>query len=762
MQFQNPMNYPGFGAVLVLGCLGLATPRASAAVDPLSIGLFDASNPAYVKVPDAPGLPRVLILGDSISNGYTLLVRARLQGLANVHRPAENCGPSGNGLRRLHLWLGDEHWDVIHFNFGLHDMKYLDAEGNYVPPDKGKQVASVAQYEQNLRELVARLKQTGAKLIFATTTPVPANSRARIEGDERRYNEAALRVMKETGVAVDDLWSWVKPRQAEIQKVRDVHYLPEGYGQLADLVAANILSALPPRPHAANRADRLEWFRDQGFGLFIHWSFDVQIGTVISHSVVGASDDYVKRFYSELPPMFNPRSFYPEDWAALAKLAGIKYVVFTTKHHSGFCMYDTATTDFNVMHVPFHRDATAEIFQAFRHEGIAAGVYFSPDDFWWLNHHGITLKRKSPEVEPSHNPGLLAYDQAQVRELMTRYGKIDMVFLDGEANGLRELAWQIQPNTVVTRGAIRTPELHTMDKPLDEAWESCITMSHAWQYQPTSDVYKTGGECLSLLVQTRAEGGNLLLDVGPKPNGELPIQQEDRLREIALWMFVNGECIYGVRPWIITNEKTTWFTRKKATDTLYAILDEEKEWPYGAWKDIVLKSVRATAGTEVSVLGQNDKVLEYRNDVIPQTTWHQEKDGLHIRAMHAQRLHDDHTWPNPVVLKLTHVQPSFTPPRADSGTAGAKNGIANFTGILRNLGDAPSLAVGFEYRDTTGQDGDERNVGWTLTPATTLKAPGNFSATVRGLLPGHTYEMRTLVRHPLVTIYGDEMKFQAL
>src|SRR3954447_22583990 len=133
-----------------------------------------------------------------------------------------------------------------------------------------------------------------------------------------------------------------------------------------------------------NRPERLEWFRDQGFGLFIHWSLDSQTGVVISHSMVGASDDYLQRFVEELPKTFNPRKFYPQDWAALAKLAGIKYVVFTTKHHSGFTMFDSATTDFNIMQTPFRRDATAEIFKAFREQGIAAGVYFSPDDFWWL------------------------------------------------------------------------------------------------------------------------------------------------------------------------------------------------------------------------------------------------------------------------------------------------------------------------------------------------------------------------------------------
>src|SRR5215470_3426759 len=148
-------------------------------------------------------------------------------------------------------------------------------------------------------------------------------------------------------------------------------------------ITAVLFALLAAAAHAqdANRPERLEWFRDIGFGLFIHWNLDSQLGVVISHSMVGASDDYLKRFVEDLPKTFNPRKFNPQDWAALAKLAGVKYVVFTTKHHSGFTMFQTATTDFNIMNTPFHRDATADLLNAFREQGIAPGIYFSPDDF---------------------------------------------------------------------------------------------------------------------------------------------------------------------------------------------------------------------------------------------------------------------------------------------------------------------------------------------------------------------------------------------
>jgi alpha-L-fucosidase len=142
-----------------------------------------------------------------------------------------------------------------------------------------------------------------------------------------------------------------------------------------------------------NREARLESFRDLGFGMFIHWSVDGQLAGVISHSMVGADDEYVDRYINELPKTFNPRKFHPEDWAAVTKLAGMKHVVFTAKHHSGFTIFKTATTDYGVMNTPFKRDITAEVLAAFREQGIAPGLYYSPDDLWWL--HSVSIENLS-------------------------------------------------------------------------------------------------------------------------------------------------------------------------------------------------------------------------------------------------------------------------------------------------------------------------------------------------------------------------------
>ncbi len=526
---------------------------------------------------------------------------------------------------------------------------------------------------------------------------------------------------------------------------------------LLALLAAAPLTAQAPK---GNRSERLEWFRDQGFGMFIHWSVDSQLGSVISHSMVGADKDYLDRFINDLPRTFNPRKFNPTDWAVLAKLAGMKYVVFTAKHHSGFCMYDTRTTPFQVMSTPFKRDITHEVLDAFRAQGIAPGLYFSPDDFLWLHQNRKPIQRNIPEVQPSANPGLLAYDKQQVKELMTNYGSVDVIFFDGEADALREVAWEAQPNVVVTRGAILTPEQYIPGVPLDEPWEACMTMGTQWQYKPTNDVYKSGGQIISMLIETRAKGGNLLLNVGPKPDGELPIEQEERLREVALWMFVNGESIYGVRPWVVTNEGPYWFTKRRGEDTVYVHVKENERWKYGEWKDIVLKSVKTTPESKITVLCQNDQVLEYQPKVVPQTTWKQEPGALKIRAMRAVRLYNDRRWPNPVVLKITHAQPALTPPRIETGSAQwtAATSTVTFTGNLASMGGAPAVEVGFEYRSIKGKDIFERDMPWTATPLKRVAATGPFTIAVPALKANDEYEFRAVAKHPIITLYGEDKR----
>lgn len=199
-----------------------------------------AQHPSLAPVRDVAGLPRVLLIGDSISMGYTLPVRRLLEGKANVHRIPQNGGPTRNGVANIGKWLGDGKWDVIHFNWGIHDLRIME---------DGKRQVEPADYEKNLRLLVERMRATGAKLVWATTTPIPDGdlSPPRRFGEVKPYNEIAKRVMTENGVGIDDLNAAVTPRLAELQNPRDVHFKAEGSEFLARKVAESIAAALGAR-----------------------------------------------------------------------------------------------------------------------------------------------------------------------------------------------------------------------------------------------------------------------------------------------------------------------------------------------------------------------------------------------------------------------------------------------------------------------------------------------------------------------------------
>ena len=513
---------------------------------------------------------------------------------------------------------------------------------------------------------------------------------------------------------------------------------------------------------AANDPAAVELFRDRGLGLFIHWSVDGSLGGVISHSLVGASPDYVDRYYKLLPGFFNPDRFEPDKMAALAKLAGFEYVVFTTKHHNGFCMWDTATTPFSVTHTPYGKDITRLLIDAFRKQGLAIGLYFSPDDFWWLRQHGKQINRHVAGVYPRDIPEFMDYTKRQLKELLTNYGPIDYFFFDGPAEQLTDYVWQLQPKLVITRGAMETPEQYTPGVALPGAWEGNLTMGTEWPWKATNENYKSGTELIDILIETRAKGGNLLLNIGPKPDGEVAIEQESRLREMALWNFVNGEALKSVSPWVITNEKNIWFTRARDSNTVYAFLTGMSPWKLGDAKTITLRSVRATPQTKVEVLGQADTVVEYRPEVHPQTTWKQDDSGLHITAYRAQRLYTDRKWPDPIVLKISDAEPGLTPPEVQTTSVewSAAARSATLRGRLTNLGNVAQVEVGFQFREKKGgTDLSEKTEPWSDLPGTAQTNTGEFSYVIRTLTPGKTYEYRARVRHPLITTYGPEKSF---
>ncbi|MEM9282233.1 MAG: SGNH/GDSL hydrolase family protein [Verrucomicrobiota bacterium] len=208
-------------------------------------------NPAMVPVQDVEGLPRVLLIGDSISIGYTVAVQELLRGQANVHRPLTNCGPTTKGLEQLEEWLktGGEGkpWDVIHFNWGLHDLKYMGPNGENLAepgsPGSGQQVP-MEDYLANLSKLHGILMATGAKLIWRTTTPVPEGAKGRVVGDSAKYNQMAAQLFAGTEVVTHDLYTFALERSEEIQLPANVHYSPEGSKVLAEDVVRVINEVL--------------------------------------------------------------------------------------------------------------------------------------------------------------------------------------------------------------------------------------------------------------------------------------------------------------------------------------------------------------------------------------------------------------------------------------------------------------------------------------------------------------------------------------
>jgi len=207
-------------------------------------------NPVFAPIEDDPELPRVLLIGDSISIGYMLDARRALRGQANVFRPKTNCGPTTRGLEQIDSWIGDRKWDVIHWNFGLHDLKYLGPNGeNLVPPDSAgaHQQVPIDSYRKNIATLAMRLKQTGAVVIWRETTPAPAGASGRVPGDAAKYNQAAARAISEIGgIQIDPFYAFAES-VAEHQRPKNVHYTPEGSRLLGEHVAEQVRVALESR-----------------------------------------------------------------------------------------------------------------------------------------------------------------------------------------------------------------------------------------------------------------------------------------------------------------------------------------------------------------------------------------------------------------------------------------------------------------------------------------------------------------------------------
>jgi len=507
-----------------------------------------------------------------------------------------------------------------------------------------------------------------------------------------------------------------------------------------------------------NKPERQEWLRDLGFGMFIHWSLDSQLGTVISHSMVGASDDYLNRYINQLPKTFDPLEFNAYKIARQAKLAGMKYIVFTTKHHCGFCMWDTKTTDFNIINTPYNKDIVKEYVDGVSKAGLAVGFYYSPEDFKFLYDNNITIRRRKLKLNNQIETKYNKYIRSQTHELFSNYGNVDVLFIDGSPNEpCKDEAWNLQPNLVITRGAVSTPEQNLPGIANDNLWESCVTMGTQWQYKPTNDILKSTGNLINMLIETRAKGGNLLLDIGLDPYGNIPDPESRNLTEMSAWYFVNHEAVDAVRPWIITHEENIWFTASKDSKTVYAIITGIPNWKRGDRKEFILGSVKATPETKVSVLGQNDKVVEYDPDIDPTPVFVQTENGLKVSVVRAQRIYNNSKWPNPITIKIEKVSPSLDPPVVQTQKAKVLGTTVIFKGSVLKKGDAKAVKAGFEYRPYVNLT--ETTSDWEKTQVVEISAKKEFSIKVDNLKPGTSYEYRSKVIHPKMSVYGDKIHF---
>ena len=474
-----------------------------------------------------------------------------------------------------------------------------------------------------------------------------------------------------------------------------------------------------------NKPERIEEMKDAGFGMFIHWGVDVQLGGVISHMLVGASEEYINKYINDLPQTFYPMDWNPEKAVILAKNAGMKYIVLTAKHHSGFCLWNTKTTDFNIMNTPYKKDILKGLVDACHKWGLMVGIYYSPEDFVYCFRNGIKdIGRRqdghwdrAKAIQDKYRKFVLA----QTTELMTNYGPIDLFFIDSEIlrEEVKQKVWEIQPNTVITRGAIPTPEQVVPGETSTTYWETNMTMGNEWNYKPTNDHYKTGTELIDILIETRAKGGSYLLNIGPDQWGNINEGQMGLLMELGAWNFVNHQAIQNVRSWIISNEENLWLSKSKNENTVYVYITGEPDWTFGDRKKFLLRSVKATPETKISVLGQTGKIIEYQPQKDGMSYFHQTANGLEFDVARDQRMYTNYEWPNPIVVKLENVLPAFIPAKFKTLNAVNKDSSVIFKSQIDELGDCKVYKVGFEFRSGN-------NPKWTSTGSFPISAAGNY------------------------------------
>lgn len=362
---------------------------------------------------------------------------------------------------------------------------------------------------------------------------------------------------------------------------------------------------------------KLEWFKDQKLGVIFHWGLYAKAGIVESWQLSEEDDwargenpwrptvEQIRKEYWGLNKQFDPIKFNPKAWAALCKKAGFNYMIFTTKHHDGFNMYDTQYSDYKITSAdcPYHTDPKADVFKeitnAFKEEGLAIGAYYSKADwyspYYWVP--GQHAKGRTASYNPLDDPitwgKFKGFVHNQLEEIVENYGPLDIVWLD--AGWVREgrthedldmdaLAGKLrkhQPDLLIVDRSVSgvhenyvTPERKIPENPPVKVWESNIPHANNWGYVP-NDLYKSNEEMIESIIKVVALGGNLIIGVGPKPDGTLPRESVEMLEALGKWINLFGEGIYGTRPYKY-NIVNNWFLTQKGNNVYAYVIPDEK------------------------------------------------------------------------------------------------------------------------------------------------------------------------------------------
>jgi alpha-L-fucosidase len=488
-------------------------------------------------------LPRVLLIGDSICGGYQKVVKQQLAGKADVVVIPGNGEYTGTGIKKLDEWLGDGKWDAIHFNWGLWDMYGWE----YAKEDR-----SPATYQKRLEALVLRLEKTGAKLIWATTTPVcPAaettmlkrfKTELRIAPDiERQYLDAAQQVMQKHTIRIDDLHALMAPELSKHAAGPDnVHFTGAGYGILGKQVAVSILAALAERPAATTASVGMmqEDFLKLKFGMFIHFNMATYKGV-----------QWVAGYHS--PADFNPGGKIDTDaWADAAVSAGMKYAVLTAKHVAGFCLWDSKYTTYDVMNpaCPYQQDLVAQFIKSFKSRGLKVGLYYC----WRNPGFKQDFKVLPPECDPATHSAQEQNDfqKKQLTELIEKYPDVFYIWNDGLDPTIMPAAEALAfirglgPDLLASsnwwdwakKGSpyadIAVKEMRHFPEANTAPGETCWCLEQGWFWKEGASP-NTATQVVDLLTTVNARNSNFLLNVSPDKQGRFEAASVKVLGEVG-------------------------------------------------------------------------------------------------------------------------------------------------------------------------------------------------------------------------------------